>query len=139
MVKFEFVKDFDNYNITEKYCPFHTYILGASCSSDKTKCSPYKAPLYKGKYKFELWGSGSTFHPNGAYVSGELNIEQQLTLFFFVGPNESPFNSVEIGDNIGYLGNGATDIRLFYDGKWDSFESLRSRIIVAGAGGNSLN
>ena len=58
-------------------------------------------------------------------------------------PEKSYFNSanlekyeIEIGN--GTLGNGATDVRLFYNNKWYDFDSLKSRIIVAGAGGSNI-
>ena len=137
MVVIEVVdKEINNYNVSEVFTPYHSYILGTSCNSDKTRCSPYKATFLKGKYRFELWGSGSSTYHNGGYVSGEINIENTLTLYLVVGAERSYFNSVDIKGSNGTLGNGATDIRLFYNGDWSSFDSLRSRIIVAGAGGN---
>ena len=137
MVVFEVVDNNNgNLNITLKFTPFHSYLLGISCDENKAHCSPYKGTFTKGKYKVELWGAGSSRYHNGAYVSGEIIVEKTLSLYFFVGPERSSFNSIDIGNSNGTLGNGASDIRLFYDGSWSSFDSLKSRIIVAGAGGN---
>ena len=118
---------------------FRSYILGSTCLDAQDICSPYVARLKPNKYRFELWGAGCQNHHNGGYVAGDLLIEQEIELFFLVGPFKSTFNSVDIGQSNGTKGNGASDIRLSYSGNWSEFESLKSRIIVAGAGGNNIN
>ena len=121
-----------------------------------------------GTYKVELWGAQGGDNGNGlngglgGYVSGNINLNQNIQLFFYVGgvgatngsgnqelddkyQNEN-FGSVNGGYNGGGdsgnqsiyngSGGGATDIRIV-DGSWNNFDSLKSRIIVAAAGGGS--
>ena len=93
---------------------------------------------------FELWGaSGGGLHPGfGAYVSGALRIMTKTTLHIYVGQKGSDkvvgrtFNGGGYGNAYGSSGGGSTDVRL-KNGNWSDFESLKSRIIVAGAGGGS--
>ncbi len=98
----------------------------------------------------------------GAYVSGEIKLNKGNVLFLHVGSKGksgkkvndeqlyTAFGDASIGGIGGYNGGGngyddpegqaagggggATDIRLI-SGKWDDFESLKSRIIVAAGGG----
>ena len=114
------------------------YLFGYPCNSS-FNCVPYQCSFERGSYKFELWGAGSEFHKNGGYVKGTLNIESNQTLFLFVGAINVFFNAVDIGESNGVKGNGASDVRLSYNGIWSDFDSLKSRIIVAGAGGNNAN
>lgn len=107
-----------------------------------------------GNYKIELWGAqggnittSSYTGGKGAYTSGEIHLTQGQKLYFFVGEhynnykNEMSFNG---GGKGGYSthnefnanGGGATDVRLV-NGSWDDFDSLKSRIMVAGGGGGS--
>ena len=92
---------------------------------------------------FELWGaSGGGAYPGfGAYVSGTLKIDTRTKFHIYVGQKgidngTASFNGGGSGKNQGSSGGGSTDIRL-KGGDWDDFESLKSRIIVAGAGGGS--
>lgn len=102
---------------------------------------------------------------NGAYVSGEINLFKGQVLYAYVGSKGDDSQIIKdynrmtifyypsIGGTGGYNGGGdgaddpqtdaggggggATDIRLI-GGKWNDFDSLKSRIMVAGgAGGNS--
>ena len=114
------------------------YLFGYPCNGN-FNCVPYQCSFERGSYKFELWGAGSEFHKNGGYVKGTLNIESNQTLFLFVGAINVFFNAVDIGESNGVKGNGASDVRLSYNGIWSDFDSLKSRIIVAGAGGNNAN
>ena len=116
----------------------NSYILGYPCDNS-FKCSPYFASLPKGKYRFELWGAGNTVFNNGAYVSGLIRLEKARNFYFFVGGKSTFFNSCDTNATNGTRGNGASDIRLSYNGVWHEFDSLKSRIIVAGAGGNQNN
>ena len=59
------------------------------------------------------------------------DINKNINLFFYVGKVSSKFNGGEDG---GGSGGSATDVRLI-DGNWDNFDSLKSRILVAGGGG----
>jgi len=107
-----------------------------------------------GEYKVELWGAQGTSYDNtyrggfGGYTSGKINFKMNKQYYVYVGEHKSDksietvFNGGGRGKNandqngfqIGYSGGGATDIRLI-NGNWEEFTSLKSRIIVAGAGG----
>ena len=107
------------------------------------KNAPYQYFFESGYYLFQLWGaSGGGSDPGcGAYVSGSLKLETRTKFFIFVGQKGingkySAFNGGGQGQALGSSGGGSTDIRLKGE-KWDDFESLKSRIIVAGAGGGS--
>lgn len=96
-------------------------------------------PMKNGTYKIELWGAGNIngFNAgNGAYVSGNIDLNTN-DIYVYVGSGASRsrdrdlFNGSFTGE---YSGGGATDIRTT-NGDWNAFNSLKSRIIVAGAGG----
>ena len=111
----------------------------------------FTAP-YKGTYKIQCWGAGSSCQ--GAYTSGELHINKNNILYIYVGAgllgydvyrtltHSVVFNggggfttgSPDFNDN---TGGGATDIRLT-NGNWDDFSSLKSRIMVAAGGSGSV-
>ena len=118
--------------------------------------SPYTITLNSGSYKFEAWGASGYLNLNctdknppnftepggrGGYTSGILTINTSRTFYVYVGQkgtNNGTFNG-EPPVIHGYVpGGGATDFRLV-DGKgnWSDFESLKSRIMVAGAGGGA--
>ncbi len=117
-----------------------------------------------GKYLVELWGAQGSdesgeyiYGGKGAYTSGIIELNADSTLYVYVG--QSP-ESRELlnsergktnpggwngggsatlwGTQSGTGGGGATDIRLVAstanDG-WSGFDSLKSRIMVAGGGG----
>lgn len=105
---------------------------------------------YNGKYKIEAWGASGGIPDNsiysqcqGGYVKGEITLEKNQRLYIYVGEQGNTkqkeiFNGGGIGGtgdrNPGASGGGATDIRL-EKGSWSDFNSLKSRIMVAGAGG----
>lgn len=105
---------------------------------------------YDGIYQIELWGAqGSAVRGgSGGYTSGEIELTANEELYIYVGEHqergvlEMAFNGgggvqyEDSGDEpVRYnTGGGATDIRLT-KGEWSDFESLKSRIMVAGAGG----
>ena len=111
--------------------------------------------LKKGKYKIECWGASGGQTQNsggkGAYVSGILRIHDKLKLFAYIGEEGKVKNASEVFNGGGkpYLsdtyrhrysscsGGGSTDIRL-KGGEWSDLNSLKSRIIVAGAGGGEI-
>jgi len=125
----------------------------------------YSLTLYPGKHKFECWGApGGTGRSNGvlmyhggygAYVSGEITLKAKTTFYLFVGgrgangsstPNTNAAGGYNGGGNGGADtrddegsggGGGATDIRLI-NGKFDDFDSLISRIMVAAGGSGSV-
>ncbi len=114
-----------------------------------------------GYYNIELWGAqgGNTTLPalkgtggKGAYTSGNIYLNQGDTLYIYVGGKGTDGNSVQepilnVGgyngggnnnslDSASAAGGGATDVRLL-GGSYNSFDSLKSRIMVAGGGGGS--
>ena len=116
----------------------------------------YTVPL-TGTYKIECWGAsgGDTSFASGgkgAYTSGNIKLFYGATLFVYVGQQGQKTSSESIsgggwngggnGNTMGHSadgrsgGGGATDIRIT-QGNWDNPESLRSRIMVAGAGGGN--
>lgn len=94
-----------------------------------------------GIYKIELWGSGGEIYENvhsetvgkGGYTSGNIYLTEGEKLYIYVG-NEEDFNGGGSGEA---GGGGATDVRLV-SGSWDSFDSLKSRIMVAAGGGGGI-
>ncbi len=123
----------------------------------------FSAPK-SGTYKIELWGAsagnGETKTVSrGSFVSGIITLEKEQKLFVYVGENGNyqrynyadkkyRYNGGAYGNfachsyyktsGIDCSGGGATDIRIV-DGKWDDFNSLKSRIMVAAGGGGSDN
>ena len=104
--------------------------------------------LQPGSYKFELWGASGDDqdghnYSRGGYVSGTIVFTELIDLYLYIGEHGSwktqpSFNGGGAGSSkSGYSGGGATDIRLT-EGNWNDFQSLLSRIIVAGGGGGTL-
>ncbi len=111
-----------------------------------------------GTYRIELWGAqgggGYTLDENfydggkGGYVSGEIELNKDDNLYIYVGGKGTDGQKINYqkylggynggGDSYGkhYGGGGSTDVRL-KSGVWDDFNSLKSRIMVAGGGGGS--
>ena len=105
-----------------------------------------------GKYKIEVWGaSGGNMNSiqggKGAYASGLLELNKGTNLYVYIGEHidgyadKVTFNGGGRGsysNNREYNANGggSTDVRLV-NGSWDSFDSLKSRIIVAAGGGGA--
>ena len=105
-----------------------------------------------GTYQLETWGaSGGNYDGtggSGGYAKGDISLLKSRNLYIYVGeypsyvtgscyesnPNNS-FNGNKEGSCSG--GGGATDIRLVSNNVWDNFNSLKSRIIVAGGGGGA--
>ena len=118
-----------------------------------------------GTYKIELWGAQGGNVENsdsilvqggkGAYVSGNIKLEKEIKFYIYVGASgensinggeyhafSSTFNGGGSGHQNIYArassGGGATDIRLI-NGVWNSFNSLKSRIMVSAGGGGALS
>ena len=93
-----------------------------------------------GLYRIECWGGeGALNGGKGGYVSGFIIFRQNIQLFLYAGGVGKGGKEGEVFNNGGisqYQGGGASDVRLI-GGKWDKFESLMSRIIVAGGGGGT--
>ena len=108
------------------------------------KNSPYTYNFASGIYFFELFGAsgGGSMPGGGSYVAGNIRLRTRTKLYIYVGQkgydgNQSAFNGGGFGGSLGSGGGGgSTDIRI-KGGNWDDFESLKSRIIVAGSGGGS--
>ena len=111
---------------------------------------PQSIELNPGLYLFECWGAKGfkTEHSisedgclyasgGGGYASGFMFLHETKSFFVYVGKagksKSSTFNSNNLTYS-SYYGGGATDIRL-EGGEWYLFESLKTRIIVAGGSG----
>ena len=121
----------------------HSYEAIIGCSCVEHQCSPYKLTLPKGSYVIECFGASGTDILNdfsmGAHTSGSIHINKKQDFFLYIGEqgkfnDTSTYNGGGKGNEHSYAGGGATDIRLKY-GDYNSFESLKSRIMVAGGGG----
>ena len=99
-----------------------------------------------GYYEVELWGAegysdNTTLGGKGGYTKGSIYLTKGEKLYVYVGSNSSVWNGGGLTPNGGYAGRGATDIRYFpttptsTELNWDNITGLRSRIMVAGAGG----
>ncbi len=118
----------------------------------------FTAP-YDSLYKIELWGAqggnnGSLLGGRGAYTAGTVALNKDQTLYIQVGGQGKLSGTVSNNQTGGYNGGGegrpyngqtygagsggATDIRLV-GGTWNDATSLRSRIMVAGAGSGISN
>lgn len=109
----------------------------------------YTIPV-TGTYRIELWGaSGGDVGPYkgglGGYTSGYIHLQEGQVLYFYVGGegSQSAIGGWNGGGNLepgqeafGASGGGATDVRLV-SGAWNNFDSLKSRIMVAGGGGGA--
>ena len=92
----------------------------------------------KGIYLIECWGArGGNSGGCGGYSSGYIKFNTDISLYLYPGAigsvpqKEYSFNGGGTGQE---GGGGASDVRLI-EGEWYQFESLKSRIIVAGGGG----
>ncbi|MCX4291605.1 MAG: glycine rich domain-containing protein, partial [Odoribacter sp.] len=106
------------------------------------------AVLPAGKYKVEAWGAqGGSYGGTGGYggyTSGEINLSSQNVLYIYVGQqgykniSNYTFNGGGIAANQYNArgGGGASDVRLA-GADWNNFNSLKSRLMVAGGGGGS--
>ena len=108
--------------------------------------------LFPGIYKIECYGASggngdgnnSSYAGLGGYTSGILKIEENHNFFIYVGGQGTyaivctgGWNGGGSANNVRSAsgsGGGASDIRLI-SGQWNNIDSLRSRIMVAGAGG----
>ena len=114
--------------------------------------APAMVSLEAGFYLFECWGAkgiksehdisqnGCKFAGGGGgYARGIIKLHNKTDFFVYVGGKGSisqVFNGNNVSDSPSYRGGGATDIRLT-GGDWYLFDSLKSRIIVAGGSGGA--
>ena len=109
------------------------------CSS--TKCTNYIVTVLPGLYRFECYGAGRATGTAGAYTAGTLKLEKSKTFYFYIGnkPTSDVYFDEVFNSGIGkvqFAGSGSTDIRL-ESGIWHSFDSLKTRIMVAAGSGAS--
>ena len=122
----------------------------------------FKAPV-TGNYKLEAWGAqggspnnSTSIGGNGGYTSGVINLNKDETIYVYVGGEGDIAHSSTVpgGWNGGGTavevhplkrcvgaGGGATDFRLKQgsdSADWQSFDSLKSRIMVAAGGGGGV-
>ena len=110
----------------------------------------FTAPV-TGIYNIELWGAAggdysSWLGGNGGYTEGKIFLTRGTKLYVYVGNKPTSATGGWNGGGNGYTnegagfgGGGATDIRLIPASTtsvtaWNTAASLRSRIMVAGAG-----
>lgn len=132
--------------LTTGYAAFSTTIkLNAkgnikSCSIGRTweyqftgSEQEFKAPC-DANYKIELWGASNGTNKS-SYVSGKIDINKGTKLYVYLATStsQSLFNYGEV-QSYAFAATGSSDIRLI-NGQWDNFESLKSRIMVAGGAG----
>ena len=110
--------------------------------------SPYLVTLPPGKFKFEAWGAAGhtnncSYSPDfitgrGGYTKGVITFKKAQVISVYVG-QKGYYGLVFNSHNELYNdGGGATDFRLVNAGtEWYNFESLKSRIMVAGGGGGA--
>ena len=99
----------------------------------------YKAfTLTPGVYSFKLAGSNGEKDPfgstggNGCVVNAKLRLKKKTTFYSYVG-GQTTFNGGGKGQ---FKSGSASDVRLV-SGDWSNFDSLKSRVIVAGGGGGT--
>ena len=109
----------------------------------------FTAPLNT-SYKIECWGASggiiedfSISPGKGGYTSGKINLSNNTKFYLYVGQIFNDYSTYKLhytfngGGGGEAPGGGATDIRLI-GGEWNNFESLKSRIMVAGGGGGGF-
>lgn len=138
-------------NMTNKVkCNLYFYSGPTEFDFDYTgDVQTFTAPV-SGTYKIAAWGaSGGDVTINdatyqgglGGYTSGLISLEENQTLYIYVGGFPSSYEGGYnggaqggTGDDGKYTGGGgATDIRI-NNGNWNNFDSLKSRIMVAAGG-----
>lgn len=138
-------------NMTNKVkCNLYFYSGPTEFDFDYTgDVQTFIAPV-SGTYKIAAWGaSGGDVTINdatyqgglGGYTSGLISLEENQTLYIYVGGSPSSYEGGYnggakggSGDDGKYTGGGgATDIRI-NNGNWNDFDSLKSRIMVAAGG-----
>ena len=117
-------------------------IFNYPCESENA-CYPYNVTFPKGFYQIECFGAGyqnseGNHWGYGAYVKGSIHFTKKTELFLYLGAQSGKFNAIssEVVNYNGVYSCGASDLRTVY-GNYDSFDSLKSRIMVAGGSGAS--
>jgi hypothetical protein len=134
----------------------YTYSLSKTIiyNYDYTGASQTFTAPYTGTYKIECWGvQGGTIpnqnfaYPNGGlggYTSGNIYLLSGKNLYIYVGQEGSLPNEMNrtyngggtgaVNDGACSSGGGETDIRVI-SGAYSDFNSIKSRIMIAGGGG----
>ena len=134
--------------------------IGVVSSKDFSYTGDVQAYKVKsaGIYRVELWGAASGHSSRleagyGAYTSGYIYLNSNDDLYFYVGqkgctqsvasdPMSASYNGGSPGrahtTGLMTCGGGSTDVRLV-GGTWNNFDSLKSRIMVAGGGGGGVD
>lgn len=99
-------------------------------------CEEWTVPM-DGEYQLELWGAqgaslGTGEGGKGAYVSGNIKLTKGDKYYLCVGKQGTKTTNLANGGN-------STDIRLLYSGDVNSFDSLKSRVMIAAGGGGGYN
>ena len=123
------------------------------------KVEKFTTPV-AGSYKMECWGAqggGNSSYPGGkgSYTKGTITIKANNAFYIVVGQNgtnegivfnngaESWYNDFAADRHLDgwvWAGGGSTDIRLtILSEDWSSFDSRKSRIMVAASGGGSIS
>ena len=117
-------------------------IFNYPCESENA-CYPYNVTFPKGFYQIECFGAGyqnseGNHWGYGAYVKGSIHFTKKTELFLYLGAQSGKFNAIssEVVNYNGVYSCGASDLRTVY-GNYDSFDSLKSRIMVAGGSGSA--
>ena len=138
--------ELDNNNINQNISALNNKTLDIEkyyVSFDTGTCQEWLAPR-DGKYQIELWGAQGNSNNNlggkGAYTSGNIDLKKDTKLYICVGSGGNNTGTNFNGGGSGtYAGGGATDVRLDYNNNEKTFNSLKSRIMVAAGGGAGFN
>ena len=112
---------------------------------DYTGTSQMFTATFSGYYQIELWGAEGGARTKaggkGAYTKGEIYLNAGEVLYIYVGGSSNNYNTGTYnGGGSGWAsGGGATDVRLESNDDPLNFESLKSRIMVAGGGGGGAS
>ena len=117
-------------------------ILSYPCESNSV-CNPYEVTFRKGLYQIDCWGAGYEDEYRvgyGAHTRGVIYFPFTQKLYLYLGGSFGRFNSMHPDANVsnGSPSSGATDVRIDR-GEYYEFNSLKSRIMVAGGSGGSDN
>ena len=123
------------------------------------KVEKFTTPV-AGSYRMECWGAqggGNDSYPGGkgSYTKGTITIKANNAFYIVVGQNGTnegiifnngaeswytDYNAFIHRDGWVWAGGGSTDIRLtILSEDWGSFDSRKSRIMVAASGGGSIS
>ena len=118
---------------------------------DKTNCTLVSVTFPPGVFRIECWGASGGDRSSdiddggkGAYTKGEIAFSEKRTLFLSIGASGDSVMKPKYGGGgqcisnspFSRTGGGSTDVRLEND---EDFIGLKSRIMVAAAGGGAAN